>query len=170
MFLQAADRRDRLIYVLTQINAARGDDTMHLDEESSDESEEEVCALYSISISILHPSDPTGRRILHPWILGAARSQENLGGILSSQVGFCIPIGEALTGTYCVPIVFLYIYRAQARVAQQRIDSKMPLGRIIDIRKKVFAEVKVQYHFFILSAGACPDESLEIQQSRVTNW
>ena len=43
MFLQAADRRDRLIYVLSQINAARGDDSMHVDEESSDESEEEVC-------------------------------------------------------------------------------------------------------------------------------
>jgi len=41
--LQAADRRDRLIYVLSQINAARGDDAMHVDEKSSDESEEEVC-------------------------------------------------------------------------------------------------------------------------------
>jgi U4/U6 small nuclear ribonucleoprotein PRP4 len=41
--LQAADRRDRLIYVLSQINAARGDDVMQVDEdESSDESEEEV--------------------------------------------------------------------------------------------------------------------------------
>jgi U4/U6 small nuclear ribonucleoprotein PRP4 len=43
VFLQAADRRDRLIYVLSQINAARGDDSMHVDDESSDESEEEVC-------------------------------------------------------------------------------------------------------------------------------
>ncbi len=43
--LQAADRRDRLIYVLSQINAARGDDAMHVDEESSDESEEEVCCV-----------------------------------------------------------------------------------------------------------------------------
>src|SRR4051794_125785 len=33
--IQAADRRDRLIYVLSQINAARGDDAMHVDEESS---------------------------------------------------------------------------------------------------------------------------------------
>ena len=40
--LQAADRRDRLIYVLSQINAARGDDTMAVDEESSEESEDEV--------------------------------------------------------------------------------------------------------------------------------
>ena len=39
--LQAADRRDRLIYVLSQINAARGEDAMHVDE-SSDDSEEEV--------------------------------------------------------------------------------------------------------------------------------
>lgn len=41
VFLQAADRRDRLIYVLSQINAARGDDVM-MEEDSSDESEEEV--------------------------------------------------------------------------------------------------------------------------------
>ena len=41
--MQAADRRDRLIYVLSQINAARGDDAMQVDEdESSEESEEEV--------------------------------------------------------------------------------------------------------------------------------
>lgn len=39
---QAADRRDRLIYVLSQINAARGDDAMHLDEDESSESEDEV--------------------------------------------------------------------------------------------------------------------------------
>ncbi|KAG6854037.1 hypothetical protein C0991_011242 [Blastosporella zonata] len=69
---RAADRRDRLIYVLSQINAARGDDAMHVDEESS-ESDEEA---------------------------------------------------------------------AQKRVAQQRIDSKMDLGRIVDIRKRVFAQVK----------------------------
>jgi hypothetical protein len=44
-------------------------------------------------------------------------------------------------------LLFVYIYRAQKRVAQQRIDSRMPLGRIIDIRKKVFAEVKVCHYF-----------------------
>jgi U4/U6 small nuclear ribonucleoprotein PRP4 len=44
--LQAADRRDRLIYVLSQINAARGDDAMHVDEEYLDESEEDVCILF----------------------------------------------------------------------------------------------------------------------------
>ncbi|KAI1793523.1 U4/U6 snRNP-specific spliceosomal protein [Ganoderma leucocontextum] len=70
------DRRDRLIYVLSQINAARGDEAMAVDEESSEESEEEASPL------------------------------------------------------------------TQKRVVQQRIDSKIPLGRIIDIRKKVFADVK----------------------------
>lgn len=40
-FFQAADRRDRLIYVLSQINAARGDDAMQVEEESSDESSED---------------------------------------------------------------------------------------------------------------------------------
>jgi U4/U6 small nuclear ribonucleoprotein PRP4 len=33
--------------------------------------------------------------------------------------------------------------RAQKRLAAQRADSRMPLGRILDIRKKVFTEVKV---------------------------
>ncbi len=42
--------------------------------------------------------------------------------------------------------------RAQKRIAQQRIDSKMPLGRIIDIRKKVFADVKVRLYHTLLSA------------------
>lgn len=54
--LQAADRRDRLIYVLSQINAARGDD-MQVDEESSDDSEEEVRAhttLMLINRSLTH--------------------------------------------------------------------------------------------------------------------
>lgn len=53
---QAADRRDRLIYVLSQINAARGDD-MQVDEESSDDSEEEVRAhttLMLINRSLTH--------------------------------------------------------------------------------------------------------------------
>jgi hypothetical protein len=41
LYYQAADRRDRLIYVLSQINAARGDDAMQVEEESSDESSED---------------------------------------------------------------------------------------------------------------------------------
>ncbi|EJF64117.1 U4/U6 snRNP-specific spliceosomal protein [Dichomitus squalens LYAD-421 SS1] len=92
------DRRDRLIYVLSQINAARGDEAMAVDEESSEESEEEVEEFYTPgSLELLE-----ARRFL---------------------------------AEYSLP-------RAQKRVAQQRLDSKMPLGRIIDIRKKVFAEVK----------------------------
>ncbi|GJE91185.1 splicing factor motif and WD40 domain-containing protein [Phanerochaete sordida] len=96
---RAADRRDRLIYVLSQINAARGEDAMQVDEESSDEeSEEEQEEFYSPgSLELLEAR----RRIAE----------------------------------YSLP-------RAQKRIAQQRIDSKMPLGRILDIRKKVFAEVK----------------------------
>ncbi|KAH8093288.1 WD40-repeat-containing domain protein [Cristinia sonorae] len=96
---RAADRRDRLIYLLSQRNAARGDDAMLVDEESSsDESEDEVEEFYTEgSLELLE-----ARRRL---------------------------------AEYSLP-------RAQKRVAQQRIDSKIPLGRIIDIRKKVFAEVK----------------------------
>lgn len=40
----------------------------------------------------------------------------------------------------------LFLGRAQKRVAQQKVDSRMDLGRIVDIRKKVFAEVKVSYY------------------------
>ncbi|KAF8074852.1 U4/U6 snRNP-specific spliceosomal protein [Lyophyllum atratum] len=95
---RAADRRDRLIYVLSQINAARGDDAMHVDEESVSESDEEEEEFYSPgSLELLEAR----RRIAE----------------------------------YSLP-------RAQKRVAQQRIDSKMDLGRIVDIRKKVFSEVK----------------------------
>ncbi|EPT00755.1 hypothetical protein FOMPIDRAFT_1162809 [Fomitopsis schrenkii] len=96
---RAADRRDRLIYVLSQINAARGDDAMQVDEDSSsDESEEEVEEFYTPgSLELLEAR----RRIAE----------------------------------YSLP-------RAQKRVAQQRLDSKIPLGRIIDIRKKIFAEVR----------------------------
>ena len=45
------------------------------------------------------------------------------------------------------PLLFSFD-RAQKRVAQQRIDSKIDLGRIVDIRKKVFSDVKVCSFFF----------------------
>jgi U4/U6 small nuclear ribonucleoprotein PRP4 len=37
----------------------------------------------------------------------------------------------------------LFGFRAQKRVAQQLIDSRIPLGKLIDLRKKIFANVKV---------------------------
>ncbi|KAL0953779.1 hypothetical protein HGRIS_004963 [Hohenbuehelia grisea] len=95
---RAADRRDRLIYVLSQINAARGDDAMAVDEESEEESSDEEEEFYS------------------PGSLELLQARRRL-------------------AEYSLP-------RAQKRIAQQRIDSKMPLKRIIDTRKKVFAEVK----------------------------
>ncbi|TFK39795.1 U4/U6 snRNP-specific spliceosomal protein [Crucibulum laeve] len=94
---RAADRRDRLIYVLSQINAARGED-MQVDDDSADESEEEEEEFYTHGTLEL---------------LEARRK----------------------IAVYSLP-------RAQKRIAQQRIDSKMDLGRIVDIRKKVFSEVK----------------------------
>ncbi|KAF8202170.1 U4/U6 snRNP-specific spliceosomal protein [Pholiota molesta] len=87
---RAADRRDRLIYVLSQINAARGDDAMHVDEESS--------------------------KFYTPGSLELLEARRHI-------------------AEYSLP-------RAQKRIAQQRIDSKLDLGRIVDIRKKAFAEVK----------------------------
>ena len=40
--LKAADRRDRLIYVLSQINAARGDGAAEVEESSEEEEEAEA--------------------------------------------------------------------------------------------------------------------------------
>jgi len=56
-----------------------------------------------------------------------------------------LPIGQARQGAYYASFAPSF-GRAQKRVAQQRIDSKIDLGRIVDIRKKVFSEVKV-YHY-----------------------
>lgn len=47
-------------------------------------------------------------------------------------------------------LVLCFFGRAQKRTAQQRIDSKMDLGRVVDIRKKVFTEVKVRPFIFYL--------------------
>ncbi|TEB36569.1 U4/U6 snRNP-specific spliceosomal protein [Coprinellus micaceus] len=96
---RAADRRDRLIYVLSQINAARGEDAMAVDSESEEEdSEDEQEEFYT------------------PGSLELLEARRHI-------------------AEYSLP-------RAQQRVAQQRLDSKMDLGRIVDVRKKVFAEVK----------------------------
>lgn len=40
-------------------------------------------------------------------------------------------------------IFFLYLDRAQKRIAQQRQEHLMPLSQILDIRKQVFAHIKV---------------------------
>ncbi|THH05048.1 hypothetical protein EW145_g5074 [Phellinidium pouzarii] len=96
-----ADRRDRLIYVLSQINAARGDVSPAIESESNLDGEEETVEEFYTpgSIELLEAR----RRIAE----------------------FSLPRSQA-----------------QKRVAQQRIESKMPLRRLIDIRKRVFSEVK----------------------------
>ncbi|KAH9965025.1 U4/U6 snRNP-specific spliceosomal protein [Lactifluus volemus] len=95
---RAADRRDRLIYVLSQINAARGEDAIDVDAKSESESEEEAEEFFSPgSLELLEAR----RRIAE----------------------FSLP-------------------RAQKRAIQQKSDSQLPLSRIIDLRKRVFADVK----------------------------
>ncbi|CAE6521223.1 unnamed protein product [Rhizoctonia solani] len=96
---RAADRRDRLIYVLSQIRAARGgdDDVEMEDESSSSEGEDEEEFYTEGSLELLEAR----RRIAE----------------------------------YSLP-------RAQLRVTQQREESRLPLGKIIDTRKRVFGEVK----------------------------
>ncbi|KZW00055.1 WD40 repeat-like protein [Exidia glandulosa HHB12029] len=95
---RAPDRRDRLIYVLSQINAAKGGDAMDVDaqeESSSDDDEEEFYTAGDLEL------------------LEARRRMAE----------------------YSIP-------RARARVQYQREESKIPLQKVIDIRKKVFTELK----------------------------
>ena len=115
--LQAADRRDRLTYVLSQINAARGDDSMYVDEESSGESEEEVRVVRSSRWPFNTLNELVGRRVLHAWLLGTARCKKTLSGVLSAQVGFFTPIGEALIGAYYVSTICLHIQSSKTSCA-----------------------------------------------------
>ena len=67
-----------------------------------------------------------------------------------------LPIGQPRQGAYYASFASSF-GRAQKRVAQQRIDSKIDLGRIVDIRKKVFSEVKVCYDFPLLNFPSLDD-------------
>ena len=96
-----------------------------------------------------------GGRVLLTRITRAFGSTKINSGIFSSQVGFMLPIGQTRQGAYYASFA-LSFGRAQKRVAQQRIDSKIDLGRIVDIRKKVFSDVKVCPFFFFLSNFLSP--------------
>ncbi|KZV63562.1 U4/U6 snRNP-specific spliceosomal protein [Peniophora sp. CONT] len=94
-----AERRERLTYVLSQINAARGEDVMQVDEDSSsDESEEE------------------GEEFYTPGTLELLEARRS--------------------------IADYSLRRAYKRIVQQRKDAALPLARVIDIRKRVFTDVK----------------------------
>ena len=83
-----------------------------------------------------------GGRILHTRLNGPARSPETYRRIFTSQIGFFLPMVK-VEKVLTMPLFFRFCCRAQKRIAQQRIDSKLDLGRVVDIRKKAFAEVKV---------------------------
>ncbi|KAF8738935.1 pre-mRNA processing factor 4 (PRP4) like, partial [Rhizoctonia solani] len=100
---RAADRRDRLIYVLSQIRAARGgDDDIEMEDESSSSDEEAKEEFYTEgSLGLLE-----ARRKIAEYSLPRS-----------------LPLPDFT-------------------VAQQREESRLPLGKIIDTRKRVFGEVK----------------------------
>ncbi|KAF8673466.1 pre-mRNA processing factor 4 (PRP4) like [Rhizoctonia solani] len=100
---RAADRRDRLIYVLSQIRAARGgDDDIEMEDESSSSDEEAKEEFYTEgSLELLE-----ARRKIAEYSLPRS-----------------LPLPDFT-------------------VAQQREESRLPLGKIIDTRKRVFGEVK----------------------------
>lgn len=78
-----------------------------------------------------------------------------------------LQIGE-VQGAYYTPLSFACFGRAQKRIAQQRIDSRMDLGRIVDIRKKVFTEVKVRLSYLPILSDLFTSLQ-EIRQSRLTD-
>ena len=86
-------------------------------------------------------SNSSTGRVLHRGFARAAPSQEALSRVFSAQVGFYIPIGD-ISKVLTTSCPFRHC-RAQKRVAQQRIHAKLTLARIIDLRKKIFGEVKV---------------------------
>ena len=145
--LKAADRRDRLIYVLSQINAARGEGTAEAEESSSEEEEAEAEVRPNSSRAQktrrTHVYTPG---ILHRRDRGSTRSQEVNGRVFPTQVGFPLyrPVGVIRNQVLTIFPAVLFDSRAQKRIAQQRIDSRIPLGKLIDLRKKIYANVKVR--------------------------
>ena len=146
--LKAADRRDRLIYVLSQINAARGEDAVEVEESSSEEEEveAEVRSYLSHTTKTWEAYNTLG--ILHRGNRGSARSQKVNSRVFPAEVGFPLyrPVGVIKHQVLTTFFAALFGSRAQKRVAQQRIDSRIPLGKLIDLRKKIFANVKVRLH------------------------
>lgn len=120
---------------------------MQVDEESSDESSDEevrptLCAKLPEYPHAAHRKrSSTPQALWNCWRHGGSWRNILFPGWISATDRWTTMNRCLLHSLPC----FLFPCRAQKRVAQQRIDSKMPLGRIIDIRKKVFAEVKVSY-------------------------
>lgn len=83
--------------------------------------------------------------ILHRGDRGSTRGQEVNGRVLPAEVGFPLyhPVGVIEHQVLTILLAVSFDFRAQQRVAQQRIDSRIPLGKLIDLRKKIFANVKV---------------------------
>jgi hypothetical protein len=84
---QAADRRDRLIYVLSQINAARGDDGMAVDEASDEDESEDEVHFNPCSWSFTNSKRTAGRGILLPRLDGTVRGTPQNSRVLPAQVG-----------------------------------------------------------------------------------
>jgi U4/U6 small nuclear ribonucleoprotein PRP4 len=69
----------------------------------------------------------TTGRVLHRGLGRAAASEEDAGEVLVDEVS---PCSNSLTP------------RAKARIARQRIEVGLPLGKIVNVRKEVFSELK----------------------------
>jgi len=114
---------------------------MPVDEDSSSESEDEVLTFSPFANS---HSDSLGcsKKSSIPQDPSNSLRQGNTSRSIHS-LGWNYVIRQRYRkGAYSVLRLF-FSFRAQKRVAQQRLDSRLDLGRIVDIRKKVFAEVKV---------------------------
>lgn len=65
-------------------------------------------------------------------------------------------------------LTVIFGFRAQKRIAQQRIDSRIPLGKLIDLRKKIYANVKVCISA-LLEGSFRPTVLLELREPGFTN-
>lgn len=60
--------------------------------------------------------------------------------------------------------------RAQIRVDHQRQEAKMPLSKIIDIRKNLFAKVKASGSLSTLLSIIFNDPCKDYPEHRIPNW
>ena len=60
--------------------------------------------------------------------------------------------------------------RAQIRVEHQRQEAKMPLSKIIDIRKNLFAKVKASESLFTRQSIIFNELCKDYPEYRIPNW
>ena len=128
-------------YVQEQIEAAKGRDIHDFasgsDETSDEEDEVRVRLASKLCGAYMHTLMHKSGRILYGRNRSIAAGEAEDGTIFIVKV----------TGLAKSPIVLMLKLRAKARIARQRIEVGLPLGKIVNVRKEVFGELKVRSSF-----------------------